>query len=108
MFARLRILGSLLAGRRRAFGCRQFHSCSTSLGKADGDGLLRRTRAMFSLSHMVDLLANEFSRLGRRGLALTGIFLSSLDGLALWHGISSKSESEYRFGNAAGTIHRSL
>jgi len=62
---------------------------------------------MFSLSHMVDLLANEFSCLGRRGLTLTGIFLSSLDALTLWHGITSKSASEYRFGNATGqsTVH---
>jgi hypothetical protein len=44
---------------------------------------------MLSLADVVYLLSDKFSCLGGWGFALTGIFLGSLNGLALGHGLLS-------------------
>ena len=55
------------------------------LGKTYGNRLLRRTRTMLTLSNVVYLFANEFSRLSGRRLALAGIFSGSFNCFALRH-----------------------
>jgi hypothetical protein len=53
---------------------------------------------MLSLAHVVYLLSDKFSCLGGWGFALTGIFLGSLNGLALGHGLSPDSNSSLSMG----------
>jgi hypothetical protein len=81
----LGILLRLLSHRSGSFRRCQLHSGATRLGKANRDRLLRRTRAVLTLSDVMDLFANEFSGLSGRGLALAGVFSGSLDGFALRH-----------------------
>src|SRR5690348_7308040 len=52
--------GLLGAGRLLA---RHLDAGTPRLGKADGDGLLRRTRAMLAFAHMLDFLMDVFAGL---------------------------------------------
>ena len=45
-------------------GWRQLYAGAPGHGKADGDGLLGRAGAVFSLANMVNFLAHEFTGLG--------------------------------------------
>jgi hypothetical protein len=50
---------------------RQVHTSLPRLRQANGDRLLRRTRAVLAFTDVMDLLPHELSRLGRRALAGT-------------------------------------
>ena len=52
--------GSRRCARRRT---RQLHARTSRFRQADGNGLLRRSRAVFALADVVDLFANELARL---------------------------------------------
>jgi hypothetical protein len=85
MFSSLAVLFSLFPSRGLSLWGGQFHSGSAGFGKADCDRLLRRAGAMFPLAHVVDLFANKLACLGGWGFPLAGIFLGSLNSLALGH-----------------------
>ncbi|MFZ2061700.1 MAG: hypothetical protein WAU82_11865 [Candidatus Binatus sp.] len=69
----LGFFASALAGSRRV-GLGQVHSCATRLGQSDRNRLLGRSRAMLSLTHMMDFLAYEFARLDGRSFAFGLVF----------------------------------
>jgi len=85
MLARRSVLGRFLANCRCTLWGSQFHTRPSSLRKADGNCLFRGTGSVLSLTNMVNFLPNKLSRLGRRGLALFGIFLRASNGLLFWH-----------------------
>jgi hypothetical protein len=55
------------------------------LGKADGDGLLRRTRAVFAFADVMEFFPDKFSRLCRRSLPFARIFARSFNSFLFWH-----------------------
>jgi hypothetical protein len=61
------------------------HSRAASFRQADGNGLLRRSRPVLSLANVIDLLANEFSRLRRRSLSFSFIFSCTPQRFSLRH-----------------------
>ena len=77
--SRRRLGRRLLHGRttcRRLFlpaAGRDLHACAARLREPDRDRLLRRAHAVLPLADVIDLLADEFSCLGRWCLALTAI-----------------------------------
>jgi len=85
ILTRLGIALSLLSNRSWTFWSSQLHPSVMGLGKTYGNRLLRRTRTMLTLSNVVYLFANEFSRLSGRRLALAGIFSGSFNCFALRH-----------------------
>src|SRR5258705_11543427 len=75
-----RLIGVFGALARTRFGLSFFrgskgNACAPGLGKTDSDGLLGRFGPMFAVAYLVDLLTNEFARLGggclARALVLT-------------------------------------
>src|SRR5262249_53010511 len=66
-------------------GRRQLHPGSTSLRQADGDGLLRRCGAVLGLADVLDLLVDEFTGLGARGLPFSSILPRAFDDFLLRH-----------------------
>jgi hypothetical protein len=73
--------GTLRAFRR----VRQVDACATRLRQPDGNGLLRRARAVFPLTDVVHFLADEFARLRRWRLAGSTIPSSAFERGFLWH-----------------------
>jgi hypothetical protein len=77
MAAFLGISLCLLAGARAGgvwVGLRQLHSGAPRLGQSDRNRLLGRSRAMFSLAHMMNLFANKFARLDGRRFTFSLVF----------------------------------
>ena len=70
-------------------GC---YAGATSLRQADRDRLLRVARAVLSFADVIHFLADEFARLRRRGLALTGVAPRALNRGFFWHGIPFADE----------------
>ncbi len=76
----------LFAGsRRRLTGCPQLHAGAPRFGEANGNGLLGRSRTMFSFANVVHLLADELSRLGAGGFPLALVFACMLNRFLLRH-----------------------
>ena len=71
---------------------RQSNSCLPGFGETNRDGLLGRTRAMFSLPDVFHLLADKFPSLGARGSPFAGLFFRALDRLC--SGIKSSFHSQ--------------
>jgi hypothetical protein len=63
----------------------QLHSGAPRLRQADGDGLLRRSCAVFSAAYVLDLFVNELAGLSRWRLALSLVRSCALDGFLLGH-----------------------
>src|SRR2546422_9171893 len=82
-----------LGGRAARLGRRQLHAGSARLGQPDGDRLLRRAGSVLTLSHVLDLFADELAGLSAGGFALTPVTTDALDGLFLGHGSTSLPES---------------
>ncbi len=72
--------------RGAGFRQRQGDPRSSRFRKSDGNRLLRRARTVFALSHVMDLFANELSRLGGRRLSLLLGGSSPFLGLLFRHG----------------------
>ena len=66
-------------------GCSQPDSGATRLRKPDGNRLLGRSRAVFSLADVFDLFPNEFSSLGGWRLALRSIAPRALNRFLFRH-----------------------
>lgn len=62
------------------------HARASCLREADRNRLLRRLRAVFSLTNVMDFFAYELAGLGRQRLSFLCIPLRSLDRLLLGHG----------------------
>src|SRR5438067_9198186 len=69
-----------LAGERHA-GAARFR-------QTDGYRLLGRARTVFSLADVLHLLADEFTRHGAGGLALTSLSTRAFEGAFFGHGVS--------------------
>ena len=66
-------------GRGASFARRrQFHAGPPRLGQADGDGLLRRTCAVFALPDVVHFLPDEFTSLRGGGFAFPLVLVGAL------------------------------
>lgn len=86
--ARFRTSGSFPVSRflaRRSPVPWDLYSRLSSLGKADGNGLLRVPHTVLPFSDMMNLFAHEFSCLRTRSLALASVFACPLNGLLFWH-----------------------
>src|SRR5204862_4530941 len=64
------------------------HAGAAGLGKADGDRLLGRARAVLAFPDVLELLANELARDGARGLAGAGFSPRALERAFFGHGVS--------------------
>lgn len=64
---------------------RQFHSSPARLGQTDGDGLLRRTRAVSAFADMMKFFAHKFARLSGRRFSFAPVFARPFDGGFLRH-----------------------
>jgi hypothetical protein len=76
---------------RSLLGWWKLHARPSRLGQPDRDRLLCRSRAVLSLANVVYLLANELTRLGRRGFPLALVSFSALDRLLLRHAVLLQS-----------------
>src|SRR5258708_14944094 len=76
------VFGLFARAGARASDCRrrQLHAGAARLRQPDGDGLLRRSRAVLAFTDVVELLWYEFTGLSGRGLA----FPLVLSGLPDW------------------------
>jgi hypothetical protein len=87
-FSSLKIALRLLAHPSRslsALGCFQIDTRAARLGKSNGNRLLRRTGAMFTLSNMVHFLAHKFARLRAGRLAFFRILMRSVNDFVFRH-----------------------
>src|SRR5262249_10900435 len=95
----------LRAALRRGLGAarrrRQRHAGAARLRQADGDRLLRRSRAVFALANVMDLLADELTRLRARRLPLPFVAPRPLDRLLL--GLAPPPSSRRRLPAAAAS-----
>jgi hypothetical protein len=73
------------------------------LGKADRDGLLRRSRAVFPFADMINLFSDEFTSLGRRRFPLALVAARSFDSLFFRHVDSSEGNRLASRGPTAAT-----
>src|SRR4051812_37296201 len=76
-----RLLGNRTLSRRR-----QLDTGAARLGKADGDRLPRRARAVLAFADVIHLLANELPCVGARGLSLAFVATCPSQGCFLRHG----------------------
>src|SRR5262249_27857357 len=70
----------LLAAARR----RQVDASTPRFGQTDRDRLLRRSRAVFALAHVIYFFSDELAGLGARTLALTPVAPGPLERSLLW------------------------
>jgi len=80
----LRLIAHFLR-RAASFRRWKFHSGASGFGQTYSDGLLWRTRTMFSLADVFKFFANEFSSLSGWRFALFGIVTRTLDDIIFWH-----------------------
>jgi hypothetical protein len=83
-----RIARRLLACRRFRLSLLrrlEFYTRAAGLGQPDRDGLLGRTRTVFALTDMLDLLVDEFARLSGWRLSLSGVPPRASDGFLFRH-----------------------
>src|SRR5580700_3186446 len=73
---------------------RQFHPSAPCFGKADCDGLLRRTGAVLAFPNMVYLFTYELSGLRAGRFTFPRILTRTIHGLLFWHPINS-SQSKF-------------
>jgi hypothetical protein len=73
-------------GRFSWLGGRQFDAGAARFGEADGDRLLRRSRAMFALPNVIDRLFDEFARLSGGRFSLALVSTGALKRFFLGHG----------------------
>src|SRR6185312_5824486 len=64
---------------------RSLDSSAARLGETDGDGLLGRSRTMFSFTHVLDLLAHIFPSLRAGGFAFLLVLGRSAAGTLFGH-----------------------
>jgi hypothetical protein len=74
------LLGGSASSRRG-----QFDASASRLGKADGDGLFARARAMVAFADVMYLFANEFARLRGRSFAFPFVFCDAFHRFSFWH-----------------------
>jgi hypothetical protein len=51
----------------------EFYAGTARPGESDGNGLFGRSRSVFALANVVDLLAHKFARLGGRGFSFATV-----------------------------------
>jgi hypothetical protein len=73
------------SARRRGFLCRQLDAGAPRFGQADGDRLLRRSRAVLAFANMPHFFADELTRLSRRGFAFHSVAARATDDFAFRH-----------------------
>ena len=78
-------LGLAACARRSSLFGRELHSGAARLRQADGNGLLRRPRAVLALANVVHLFAHELAGLRRRRLSLARILVRALDRFSFRH-----------------------
>jgi hypothetical protein len=66
---------------------RQLHPGFARFRQANGNGLFGILDAVLPFPHMMDLFADEFSRLRCWRLAFASILAGAFDSLFLWHSI---------------------
>jgi hypothetical protein len=94
MFSSLQVAARLTAGALRypASFLRRGKSdtCASRLRKADSDGLLRRSRAMFTATNVINLFSDEFSSYRRGRFAFARRPACAFDGSLFRHVRASK------------------
>lgn len=77
---------TLLLRRRGPFGgWREFYASLAGFRKPDGNCLLSVLDAVLPFPHVMDLFADELSRLRAWRLAFTSILAGAFDRLSFWH-----------------------
>src|SRR5262245_14928327 len=77
---------------------------ASSLGETDRDRLLGRPRPVLAFANVVELLPNELTRLGGRGLALALRLAGTLQGFLLRHDPSDTAWAARRRTGAASVV----
>jgi hypothetical protein len=72
-------------GNRPSLRRRQIHARAPRLAEPDGDGLLRRSRAVFAPADLADLLTYKLTRLAPGALTPSLVPAGSTDGTSGWH-----------------------
>ena len=81
----------------------QSHSGPASLRQPDRNRLLGRACAVLSFADVMDLFANELTRLGRRGFSFALALPGSLDRLSLRHELlQEKGQNRYNDDGSGG------
>src|SRR2546423_1777408 len=75
-------------GRSATLGGPGLYAGSPGLRKANGDGLLCRSCAVFAFSNVVHLLTNELPSLCGCGFSFPRVFPCRLDRFLFWHASS--------------------
>ena len=78
-------LGLALYSLCAAFWRRQLYSGPPRLGQTNGDRLLWRSSAMFSLTNVFHFFAHKLARLSGRRLAFALIFARAFNCFFFWH-----------------------
>jgi hypothetical protein len=65
----------------------QFHASTPRLRQANGNGLLRRTRAMFPFADVFHFFADKFAGLCGWRFAFSLVFTGPFDSVLFWHSI---------------------
>jgi len=85
----LRLLADL-CGRASAFGRAELYPRPAGLGKADGDGLLRRARAVLAFTDVVYFFADEFAGLRRGRFSLLLVAFGAFARFFFRHGAPNR------------------
>ena len=94
----LQVALSLLPRSRRSSASlrrRELYSGAPSLRQADGNGLLRGTRPVFSFAHVFEFLTDELARLGGWRFSLFFVPFGPLNYLFFWHRHSFTAQKTY-------------